>query len=218
MHAMPPTIFSLLHFPLSSVHLLFFSELLLELLQLLFCFSNHSTAIPNGSLSLEKLWQYLDGSSWSQWHALWIHGNFTLTQWSFTKQCSSYRLKVLVPKVNLLNSSIWASIFLRFYIVYNLIYKGRVSQGALFFLCSLYDNLVEMWYEISCMTSLSMANFDKTCRGFSVLYIRMKVKGVRHTNLLCRSMPPSIPVKCKVDPPQISFCTLGWQSGLTIVW
>lgn len=84
-----------------------------------------------GSLSLETLWQYLHGSSSSQWNATWIQGNCTLTQWSFAKQCGSYRLKLLVPKVNLLNSFV--------------------------------------------SPSTCLENFDKTCGGFIVLYICMKV-------------------------------------------
>lgn len=96
-------------------------------------------------------------------------------QWSFTKQCGSYRLKLLVPKVNLLNSSVLASTCLRFHISYNPIHKGRVSQGDFFFLCNLDENPVEMWYDTSCMMSLSMENFGKMCGGFSMLYICMKV-------------------------------------------
>jgi len=106
---------------------------------------------------------------------LWIQGWYTLTQWSSPMQCGSYGLKLLVSKVNLLNSSVSALACLRFWISYNLIYKGRVGQGAFFFLCSLVDNPVEMLYATSCMTSLSMDNFGKTCGTFSALYSWMKV-------------------------------------------
>ena len=100
---------------------------------------------------------------------------FTLTQWSFTKKCRSYELKLLVSKVNLLNSSILASTCLRFHILYNLIHRGRVGKGAFLFLFSLADNPIKMCYDTSFMTSLSMANFGKTRRAFSVLSIHMKV-------------------------------------------
>ncbi len=53
--------------------------------------------------------------------------------------------------------------------------KGRVVQGAFFFLCSLVDNYVDMWNETSYMTSLSTENFAKTCRAFFTLYICMNV-------------------------------------------
>lgn len=45
-----------------------------------------------------------------------------------------------------------------------------------------------------------------------------RYQGVRHTNLLCRSMPPLLPVTWKVDPTQISCCTLEWQSVLATAW
>lgn len=136
-----------------------------------FYFANHSTAVLINSLSLEKWYQYLHGSSSGQWHAPWIQGCCTLTRWSFTKQFRSYELKLLVLKVNLLNSSVSASTCLRFWISYNLIHNERAGQGAFFFVCSLADNTIETWYDTSCMTSLSMANFGKTCEAFSALYI-----------------------------------------------
>ena len=84
-------------------------------------------------------------------------------------------MKILLLKVNLLNSSISISAFLRLYISYNLICEGREGQGAFFFLCSIADNHDKMWYETSCMTSLSMENINNTCRAFYAFYILMKV-------------------------------------------
>ena len=83
-------------------------------------------------------------------------------------------LKLLVLNVKLLNSSISASPCLRFWISYKTIHKGRAVQGAFFFLCSLVNNRVVMWYVTSCMTSLSMVNFGKTCKSFFMMYIQMK--------------------------------------------
>lgn len=138
-----------------------------------------------GSLSLEKWYQYLHGFSWGQWHTTWIQGWCTLIQWSFTKKCGSYGLKLSVSKVNLLISSILASACLRFHISYNLIRKGRAGQGSFFFLYSLSDNPVKMFYDTSCMMSLSMENFGKTCRAFFMLYMRMKVpKGVEYQSAM----------------------------------
>lgn len=134
-------------------------------------FTNHSIAMSTGPLRLVKLWPYLHGSSSTHWSTSWIQGNLTLTQWSFTNQYGLYGLKFLVMKVFPLNSSISTSSWLRLCISYNLICIGRAGQGAFFFWCSLANSLVEMWYETSCMMTLSMTYFGKTCGGFSVFYI-----------------------------------------------
>ena len=87
----------------------------------------------------------------------------------------SYRLKILVRKLNLFKSLAWTSASFNVRISYNPIHKGRVGHGAFFLLCSPNDNPMEMWYSTSYMTNLSMANFSKTCRAFFTLYIQMKV-------------------------------------------
>jgi len=91
------------------------------------------------------------------------------------KQCGSYRLKLQTSKGYFLISSTSISTCLKFRISYNPICNGRAGQGAFFFWCKLADSPFEMWYDTSCMTSLSKENFGKRCRGFSALYIRMKV-------------------------------------------
>ena len=45
-----------------------------------------------------------------------------------------------------------------------------------------------------------------------------KCHTVRHTNLQCLSMPPLLPLTCRVDPVRISPCTQGWQNDQTIMW
>ena len=138
-------------------------------------FANHSKTMLTNPSGLEKLWQYLHGSSSPQWYTLQINGNCTLMHLSYTKKCGPYSLKLLVPKVNFLNSSISTFAFLIFYISYNPIRNGRVGQGAFFFWWILANSPVEVWYDTSSTMSLSVENFNKTYGGFSTLYIHMKV-------------------------------------------
>lgn len=130
-------------------------------------------------------------------------------------QWGSYGLKLLVPNPYLFRSLVLTSASFKVQILYNPIHKGRVGHGAFFLLCSPVDNPVGMWYATYCMINLSVENLNSSCGGFSALNILMKVLLGEAYQSKMLSNACILLGTSKVDPVEISSCTMGWWSGQT---
>lgn len=122
------------------------------------------------------------------------------------------RIEILSTKWKFSISFPLVSATLNFLISCNLVCKGRIEQGAFFFLCIATDNPMERWYTTSYMTNLSVSYLGKRCGDFCLPNTLRKVPSGEAKQSVLWILLPLPHVTCKVALPQIRSSTNKWGS------